>query len=79
MSLLPKEMGGKGRMMTREKINKMDGKGIQEKVKKEIKTQNALRNERSRFQDEERERNNFLPASKLRRALKAADRMARDS
>jgi hypothetical protein len=28
------ECGGKGRMMTKEQINKMDGKGIQEKVQK---------------------------------------------
>jgi hypothetical protein len=31
-------MGGKGRMMTTEQINKMDGKGIHEKVPQEIKT-----------------------------------------
>lgn len=66
-------------MMTTEQINKMGGKGIQEKVQKEIKTQKALRNGTSRFQDEERERNNFLPDAKLRSALKEADRMARDS
>jgi hypothetical protein len=53
-------MGRKGRMTTTEQINKMDGKGIQEKMQKEIKTQKALRNGRSRMvQDEERERNIF--------------------
>lgn len=66
-------------MMTTEQINKMDGKGIQEKMQKEIKTQKELKNGRSRFQDEERERNNFLPDAKQRYAVKAADRMARDS
>jgi hypothetical protein len=46
MSITPKEMLEKGRMMTTEQINKMEG--IQE-VHKEIKTQKALRNGRSRF------------------------------
>jgi hypothetical protein len=79
LALITKGMGGKGRIMTTEQINKMDGKGIQEKMRKEMKTQKALRNGRSRFWDEERERNNILPDAKLRHALKAADWMARDS
>jgi len=33
MPLLPKGMGGKGRVMTKEQINKMDEKGM--KVQKE--------------------------------------------
>lgn len=42
--------------MTTEQINKMDGKGIQEKAQKEIQTQKALGNGRNRLWDVERKK-----------------------